>query len=323
MGRDSRPFTATIIVKRHTPPISHNSGQAQRKGRKGRKSVWNPIALTKSDYDEGFRLLKEWGRDQRTQVRVQRNFLTICRLSGRSHTDPVCAIGTLGQMANQGLGPGTRSVYMNYIRKKYNAAYEASYAANVCAADYDAQHAKDISDEVLWKFVELAPPNDQPILYLMYVCGFRVKAIKYFRRSRIFLPRWRQWNQRALEIIVAVDKNRKKKGMRTTLILPPQWNLRKPPTYSAWQFLMEGDENECLFREVTATKVNNVLRKIAKDNSLTRPTTYSFRRAYINRVAHLVETKGQLTKFTLHHDEATVDAFYRRTAKEREAMMTT
>ena len=34
----------------------------------------------------------------------------------------------------------------------------------------------------------------------------------------------------------------------------------------------------------------------------------------------MVGEKRTLTKYTLHFDEATVDAFYRRTAKETEAM---
>jgi len=318
MARDSRPFTRTLIVRRSRPPVPHHGPSLI--GKKGRKAIWEPRALNSADYAEGMRLLKEWGRDKSSQIRIQGNFMTVCRLSGRLHTDPMAAIGTLGQMSNSGLGPGSRSTYMNYIRKKFSAAHEAAYAAGVCAADHEANHAKDIADEILWKFVQLAPVDYQPILYLMYVCGFRVKAIKFFKRLRIFLPTWAQWRERDLEITVAIDKNRKKKGMRTTLVLPSKWNYPKPPTFAAWKFLMEGDQKECLFKEVTSTKINSALRKIAKTHGLPRPTTYSFRRGYINRVLQFVETKGQLTKFTLHYDEATVEAFYRRTAKEREAM---
>jgi len=224
-------------------------------------------------------------------------------------------------MANRGLGPGTRSVYMNYIRKKFSgAAYEAAYAAGVCAADHEAEHAPDLPDDLLWKFVEQAPPEWQPVIYLMYVCGFRIKAIRYFRRRRIFLPSWKKWLERDLEIVVAIDKNRRLKAHRTTLILPRAWKYPRPPNIDTWRFLQEGPQEECLFSEVTATKVNAVLRKIALDNGWQRPTTYSFRRGYINRIIPLVESKGKVHKYSLHFDETTVDAFYRRTAKERQAM---
>jgi len=321
MGRDCRPSTRVFTIRRSAPPIPYHGPTLVIRGKGGRKATWNPVALTRGDYDEGLRLLKEWGRDKAAQTRVQGNFMMICRLSGRSHTDPMAAIGTLGQMSNHGLGPGTRSVYMNYIRKKFStAAYEAAYAAGVCAADHEAKHAPDISDDILWKFVEKAPKEWQPIIYLMYVCGFRVKAIKYFRRRRVFIPAWSKWRERDLEIVVAIDKNRRKKAQRTTLILPRAWMYPRPPTMETWRFFHEGPQDERIFPEVTAPKVNSVLRKIATENGWPRPTTYSFRRAYINRVIPLVGSKGQLHKFTLHFDETTVDAFYRRTAKEREAM---
>jgi len=154
----------------------------------------------------------------------------------------------------------------------------------------------------------------------MYVCGFRVKAIQYFRRCRVFLPAWSKWGQRDLEIIVAVDKNRKKRGLRTTLILPKAWNYPRPPTLEAWRFVVDGPQDERLFPSVTANQVNGILRTLSAKLGLTRPATYSFRRAYVNRVIPLIGSKGKLVKFTLHFDEAMVDAFYRRTAKEREAL---
>jgi len=316
MARDSRPFSRTVSYQRTRPPTR----AIPLLQRWGRKATWEVRPLQQCDYDEGLRILKAYGRRRDQPLRIQGNFMTLCRLSGTSHTDPMSAVGALGQMSNSGLGPGSCSTYMSYIRKKFPTSYEAAYAANVYAADHEAKHANDIPDEVLWKFVELSPPEWQPIIYLMYVCGFRVVAIKFFRRRRIFLPLYTKWGHRDLEIVVAVDKTRKKKGQRATLVLPRAWKYPRPPSYQTWQYLMEGDMDGTLFSNVSASKVNAVLRKLAKDHALKRPTTYSFRRAYINRVIPLAETKGCLKKYTLHYDETTVDAFYRRTARERDAL---
>jgi len=313
------PFSKTIVVTRKNPP-SQYYGAITKAVKKGRKAKWIPEALRKCDYDEGMRLLKEWGRDNNTKLRVQGNFMSVCRMSGLAHNDPMAAAGILGQMSLNGLGPGTRATYMEYIRKKFPAAREASHAAGVCAADHEAHHAPDIEDAVLWQYVIHAPDEWRPLIYLMYVCGFRVKAIKFFRRRRIFLPPWKNWASRDLEIVVAVDKNRPKKGKRATLILPSSWNYPRPPTRQDYSFLMDGDADEKLFSNLTASKVNVVLRKISKEKSLPRPTTYSFRRGYINRVLELVKDKDKVNRYSLHFDPATVDAFYRRTAKEKEAM---
>ena len=194
-------------------------------------------------------------------------------------------------------------------------------AASARHADFEGRHAPDIPDDILWQYVVEADFVWQSILYVLYVAGLRAKAIRYFRRNRIYVPKKRMWKKESLEFVVRIDKTRKRRALRAILQLPKEWDwIPQPPTDQTWQFFAEGDAEERLFEGVTASDINSELRKMSARLNLPRPTTYSFRRAYINRIIPLVNNKKQLTEFTLHFETSTVDAFYMRTRADKNKM---
>lgn len=312
--------TTAITPLKITPPALPGPKRAIKAKRGGRKCTWIPRAFNEADINRGMKLVEEWGPDHRTRDRVVMNFEMCCHLSGLHTRDPRAALGVLGQMANSGLGPGTSDTYIKYINKLYRMT-SVSKAAAARHADYDSKHAADIPDDVLWRFVNEADLKWQAILYILYTAGLRSRAVRFLRRSRIYIPSQSSWGSEELEFNIKIDKTRKLRALRAILKLPKDWQwLLPPPSTQTWDFLTFGDPQERLFDGINATKINHELSRMAARLSLPRPTTYSFRRAYVNRIAPLVRNKKHLAEFTLHFEPSTVEAFYMRTRAEKRNM---
>ena len=104
--------------------------------------------------------------------------------------------------------------------------------------------------------------------------------------------------------------------------LPLEWDIiPAPPCEKTLRFFSEGLPKDRLWPGLTATAVNNELRRMSVELGLPRPTTYSFRRAFVNRVINFVSSKKELTLYTLHFSEETVEAFYRRNRQEMLAVV--
>ena len=320
---DIPPGAMRVPTMPSISPARLSLPRPRRARRTGRKALWTPRAVSEADLNRGAALLQEWGPDHRSKDRIVLNFDTMCMLSGLDKKDPRAAIGLLGQMANSGLGPGSTDVYIGYIHKRYrfSALYDVLKAAAARHANHESRHAPDVSDDILWQYVEKASPQYRPILYLLYVAGLRPRAIRFLTRKRMYFPSWNLWQSEDIEISVYIDKTRKKRALRAILSLPKNWTWIKPPPHKATlSFLQEGDRESRLWEGVTATHITSELKKMSEKHGLPRATTYSFRRGYINRIRPLVRNKKHLTEFTLHFDVSTVDAFYRRTKEDIKKM---
>ena len=306
-----RPFTTRIAHERTVP--------ANIQRRRGRKRLWTPLRFTAEQRERGAQLMKEWGRNTTQRTRILLDYEEACNLSGADPNDPASVEATMGQMDMATLGVGSIGTYLSHIKSKYRlAATQAVFAAGVRSADAESKHAPDIDDEVLWRYVVNARTvSVQAVLYLEFICGFRSIAARFVRRRSVWLPSWDDPEQEGPEIIVTIDKTRKKKSQRATIRLPFMWNIRPPPSWDVWCFIMRGDESDRLFPDMTASHINGALRRMSEEMGLPRPTTYSFRRAFINRIIPLVGSKKDLAKYTLHFKEETVEAFYRRSKKEQ------
>jgi len=288
----------------------------QRTVTRGRRKIWVPRAITQADIERGRGIMQEWGPDCHTRYRVVGDFELMCKLSALLTSDPLAAVGFLGQLANSGLGPGSIDTYTGYVCKRYRSLTNVQKAAAARHADFDAKHAADISDDTLWTYVEEASPKYRAILWILFISGLRSRAIRFLRRRRIFIPE--KWGSADMEFVVKIDKTRKRRALTAILSLPKAWKwLRPPPHAETLSFLQHGDQEERLFDDFKATDINAELSAISKRLDLPRPTTYSFRRAFINRIVPLVGKKSEMTKFTLHFQQSTVDAFYRRTQDDK------
>jgi len=255
--------------------------------------------------------MEEWGPNHRDRDRVIRDFELCCKLSNLPTNDSSVGVALLGQLANSGLGPGSCDTYIGHVTKRYRMT-DVSKAASARHADYEARHAADIDDDTLWKYVLEASPLYRRILWLMYIAGLRAISIRYLRRRRVHIPK--RWKSADIEVVVKIDKTRKKAALRAIMSLPKTWEwIQPPPHKDDIKFFQDGPADERLFEGITATNINDELRRISKKLSLPRPTSYSFRRAFINRVIPLVTSKKKLTEYSLHFSVSTVDAFYKRT----------
>jgi len=305
---DATAAAIPVLPSRLIFPATRRPARA---GRRGRKPKWTPHALTQADINRGKAILDEWGVSHDNRDRIRTHYETMCHLSGMEFKNPLAAIGFLGQMVNAGLGPGTCDTYVGYVHSKY-WMQNVLKAASARHADHEGKHAPDIADDILWKYVVGARDKWQPILWVMFVGGLRPRAIRFLRRRRIGMPT--NWAQDDLEFSVMIDKTRRRRALRAILTLPAKWKWRlAPPSKTAEKFLREGDQDVRLFEGVKATDINRELTRLSKSLDLPRPTTYSFRRAYINRIYPLVRNKTELTEKTLHFEVSTVEAFYRRT----------
>jgi len=299
-------------------PPSRAALPRHRRGLRHGNRKWVPRAISEADLARGRAILEKWGPDHKNRIRVVADYELTCVLSGYDPRNPLAHVGFLGQLANSGLGPGTADTYINYVHKKHRM-HDVQKAASCRHADHEARHAPDISDEILWRYVEEADAKWQPVLWILYVCGIRTVALRYLRRRRISIPT--NWSKESIEISVKIDKQRKKKALRAILQLPFSWKwVLPPPSVATANFLREGDQEECLFEFATANAVLKELRAMSVRLGLPRPTTYSFRRGFINRIIPLVRNKQELTKYTLHFKPDTVDAFYRRTKDDERTM---
>jgi len=302
-------------VSTPSPPANQLFLSQPRRGTRGRRRLWIPRAITQADIERGRAIVKEWGPDHHSRDRVVSDFEIMCKLSGLPTNDPFSALGFLGQLANSGLGPGSVDTYTGYVSKRYRMK-DVQLAAAARHADHEARHAADISDDILWRYVCEASQKYKAILWILYVAGLRSRAIRFLRRRRIYVPK--KWGSADMEFVVMIDKTRKRRALRAILSLPKAWKwLRPPPCSYSLRLLQEGDPEERLFDGITASDINAELKAISKRFQLPRPTTYSFRRAFINRIIPLVGKKGEMTKFTLHFKASTVDAFYRRTQDDQ------
>ena len=306
----ARPHVRPFIPPRVQSTLSRRRG--------GRRRIWTPSPVTSADRERGRELIALYGPDRHASMRVIADYRHFCAISGFDPTDPEACAAVLGQMDNSGLSAGSLDTYMSIIKKVYRApAHDASYAAGVHHADEEGGHAPDLSDEVLWKYVEAANAIWQPLLYILAVYGLRIKACAWLTQSRTIFPAWDDWGSFSPEIIITVDKQRRRRCHRTTLRLPLEWDiLPPPPCEETLRFFSEGEPKDRLWPGITATAVNTELRRLSLELGLPRPTTYSFRRAYVNRVIPFVTSKKELTLYTLHFSEETVEAFYRRNRQD-------
>ena len=287
--------------------------------RKGRKRLWTPLRFTAEQRERGAELMKEWGKKTTQRKRVLADYEEACALSGADPNDPASVEVVMGQMDLAALSVGSIGTYLSHVKSKYRlAATPAVYAAGVRCADAESKHAPDIEDDILWRYVVNAPTTRlQAVLYLEYICGFRSIAARWVKRRSVWLPAFNNPESEGPEIIVTIDKTRKKRSQKATIRLPHIWNIKPPPTWAVWCYIMHGNESDRLFPDMTASIINGALRTMSEQLGLPRPTTYSFRRGFINRIIPLVSSRKDLAKYTLHFTEETVEAFYRRSKKEQ------
>ena len=199
---------------------------------------------------------------------------------------------------------GSRSAEINYVRKTAQAFH----------ADATTGHAPDIDGTILRKYVNRAPLAHQPILFLMKATGMRVRDIARLRRRQIGYRK-----RGSLRVQIRLSKTAKRRALRTTLTIPSEWFGTIPTSFTCWLRNTCKSKNVKIFKGYTAAKVNEVLRRVSAKHDMPKPTTYSFRRDYMNFVREWCGGYADLERsYTKHMSTAITDAHYVRFKEDPE-----
>jgi len=278
---------------------------ASRRSRARRKYV--PHAVTEADKAAWDRLKKSYGANTDNRDRVNDDYAAFLSASGlESNAESLGWF--LGQMSRD-LAASSCSSYIKYViaKNRVNGAKSVRNVAEAYNADTIGGHAPDIELNALMKYIENASPEIQPILWLLLVTGLRVKDLSRLRRRQIARKKT------GLSFLLCLTKGRRRRCLRCKLDIPAEWHGKIP--YSLIETLVQsrGSKKKRIFKHHTANRLNAELRKMSKSYNLPRPTTYSFRRHYMNFIVD--KCGGDVVRqaaFTKHISASITEAHYVR-----------
>lgn len=277
-----------------------------------RKQMWEPSVATPADMERGRSFVEKWGPPDPSMHTSVRRYEEMCRASNCSPYDEQSLMMALGQMLAAGLSAGSLETYVKAIAKIYfpQGARRLLPAVQRAHADSDSSHAPDLPDPVLKQLIEKLSSPFKATAYMMMYTGIRMVGLRWLRRRQIVLQ-----DNGSIKVQVKVDKNKKRRVMRQDLLIPA--SLIDRPARDVRRFLVEGDSEERLFATVTITTLNAALKKAARKLSCQRPTSYSYRRAFMNRIRkHCNKTGEDPARYTMHISKNILEAHYKRFSED-------
>lgn len=265
-------------------------------------------------FRKGEDFVKTWGPPLTQREEVLKDFRCYCEVNGLKE-DTYALLGCLGEWKDV-YSPGTIENYVRFIVQHYRrpGMKRVLAAAEAYHADAENQHAPDVSDEELWRYVQEAESEWRLPIFLLWATGLRPRALAFLRRSQISLE------PDGLRIQVRVDKNRRRTSLRCQLRIP--WSWIKQPSSELVEQINQGTQGERLLPTPTSgpirdmqAKMNAQLKRIAQKRELVPVTTYSFRRNYMNKVLEHCTDEEKRKAYTLHFSPGMVHAHYERWKK--------
>lgn len=277
---------------------------------RGAVTKWFPNLAQPGDHDTFKEKFAIYGPKTKQRDRIRQKFLRFKELNPTE--SPISAVEKLiGQWLNSGLRPSTCETYLKYLQpliiketREREKISEIRRCIEAMHADSDTRIAPQLSSDSLTRILSLTKGRLQAFLWIMYQTGLRSKAISVLRRKQI-----KYCAQQGLRIQIWLDKNHRHRHLRVTLSIPPM--LLSPITKTTKTIIEEGLPDERPFQNFTANHVNNNLRRLCQRHGITSPTTYSWRRAYMNRVKSFCKGDAQeMKKYTLHLSNSITEAHY-------------
>jgi len=273
---------------------------------KARRKYW-PRAVTEADKAAWERLKRAYGANTDNRDRVNDDYDVFLRAS-LLESNAESLGWFLGQMSRD-LAASSCASYLKHVlaKNRVNGSKLVRNVAEAYNADTIGGHAPDIELNVLLKYIELAPPEIQPVLWLLLVTGLRVKDLSRLRRRQIARKKT------GLSFLLCLTKGRRRRCLRCKLDIPAEWHGKIPDSLIEILVQSRQSKKKRIFKNHTANKLNAQLRKMSKSHNLPRPTTYSFRRHYMN---FIVEKCGgdvaRQATFTKHISASITEAHYVR-----------
>lgn len=278
---------------------------------RGRPVLWTPAVLSPEDTALMEEVRKKYGAKTSSKERVLFNYQIFCALNS---LDPkVALMQCAAQMRISKMMWSTIDTYSGYVAQKF-ASFDNRDARRTiqCAhADDDVEGAPRFSRQDLRARIDLLPPEKQLIkrfCLLLLLAGIRPVAGRETRRRHFGVCGVD--DEFAFVIEVHLDKTVRKRAMRQGLQVPHWLRDELASRKEITQIFGKGPPEEKPFEDVSCAQVNAALKGVTPDGEVA-PTSYSFRRAYVQAV--FVHTKGdgaQMKKYTLHFSDQVVKAHY-------------
>jgi len=276
---------------------------ASRRSRAHRK--YFPHAVTEADKLAWEHLKARYGSNTSTRDRVDGDYGVFLRASNLEPSDE--SLGWfLGQMS-QRLAASSCDSYIKHVlaANRIQGAKTVKKVAEAYNADTIGKHAPDIEIDILHKYIELAHKKLQPILWLLLITGLRVKDLSRLRRRQIHR------NEKFLKFLLCLTKGRRRRSLRCILSIPTEWFEVIPQSVEDLLSRTASKKNKRIFQDLEATKINTKLRAMSVTHNLPRPTTYSFRRNYMNLIVEKCGANKDLqAQFTKHISVSITEAHY-------------
>ena len=303
---------ATTAPSGSTPALRIDTSTHARPKKHGRHKLWIPEKLSASDRANKEALLKKYGISVSTRDRILVDYHTFCVLN---NLPPKAALGdVVGQMHGK-LKIGTIDTYSAYVAAEFPSAVHRRVrkAVQRAHADEDVEGAPRFAREHLRRLVfALQTVLLRRCCLLLLLTGIRPVAGRRMRR-RNFGVMSKKNKEHALVLGVAWDKTVAKRANMQHLQLP-RWLAMDVSQQDLHSIFGTGPHGETPFEGVTCQAINEALREVwekDRDTTTVPPTSYSFRRAYVQAVfEHYGNDSEALKKYTLHFGDQVVKAHY-------------
>ena len=279
--------------------------------RRGRKKLWVPAMLSDADRARAAALLKKYGISVSSKDRILVDYRTFCIIN---HLAVKAGLGDcVGQMSEK-LRIGTVDTYSAFVAAEYPSQQHRKVrkAVQRAHADEDVEGAPRFLRTHLQRLVEkMVEPLMHRFCLLLLLLGIRPVAGRRLRRRNFGVNNIT--NAHAVVVGIAWDKTVGKRSTRQHLKLP-RWLAMDTSQEELFKIMGSGDPGETPFADVTCAAVNEALRAAwaeDKGSTMNPPTSYSFRRAYVQAVFENYDGDGEaLKKYTLHFGDQVVKAHY-------------
>lgn len=209
---------------------------------------------------------------------------------------PTLMKGLVGQLRHGNLKWSTITVYLKqaigYLQKSGAMTISARpqvnqllKLANYMAADDDIQQAPLVSDAYLKKVIKHASTSEKIWLHMLQVTGARWMDIRRLRAKQIVI------DNSTITIEYRVTKVRRKQSNRVVVTIPEEAGLKIPLALK--KFVDSCPPNRKPWKDVTTKEVNEAIDLACSMASLTKITTYSFRKRFIARIDGYCALNGQ------------------------------
>ena len=186
---------------------------------------------------------------------------------------------------------------------------QASKALENAHADADTTHARDLTDKDLISIQRAIPDSMTRLcVWLLANSPGRAKDLSRLRQKQV------SFSSKFTTFTFRVMKNRRKRGLRFTKEIPCFLSTPLKEDITWWSSFAP---NEKPFKSLTAPSVNKALAASAASLSLQRPTTYSYRRAYMRAVRRSGLSLAERQSLTAHLNPHIADAHYELECHER------